>query len=107
SLFGVFASSSEPTEKPLLGMTPSPAAYADYLEERKKRESELEQFRESKEREALAQLRERAGDYMLAAYDSQHLTDKSKAEGLARERKLDPTVVQHWISYLEKTAQPT
>ena len=25
---------------------------------------------------------------MLAAYDSQHLTDKSKAEGLARERKL-------------------
>ena len=46
-----------------------------------------------------SQLRQRASEYLLAAYDTQGTT-KSKAE-LARERKLDPGAVQRWISSLE------
>ncbi|HKS38888.1 MAG TPA: PSD1 and planctomycete cytochrome C domain-containing protein, partial [Verrucomicrobiae bacterium] len=102
SLYGVFASCSEPSDKPLLGTVSLPKAYDEYAAERKKREDELNHFRETKQQEALTQLRQRAGDYLLAAYDTQRLEDKAKAEGLARERKLDPKTVQKWISKLDE-----
>ncbi len=102
SLYGVFASSSEPSEKPLLGKNSQPAAYNDYLAERKKREDELSDYRATTAAKARAQLRQHAGDYLLTAYEMARMTDKSKAEGLARERKLDPGVAQHWVSNLEK-----
>src|SRR5437867_4225941 len=102
SLYGVFASCNEPADKPLLGAASLPRPYQEYLAERKKREDELNQFRQTKEDEALSQLRQRAGDYLLAAYDTQRLEDKSKAEGLARERKLDPPTVQKWVPKLDE-----
>ena len=97
SLYGVFASSSEPAEKPLLGSSAQPKEYPEYMIERKKREDELNSFRETKIAEVRSQLRQRAGEYLLAAYESQRLDDKSKAEALARERKLDPGVVRRWV----------
>ncbi|PYK96223.1 MAG: hypothetical protein DME19_20400 [Verrucomicrobia bacterium] len=72
------------------------------MTERKKREEELKHFREAKEHEALSQLRQRAGEYLLCAFETQRLSDKSKAEAIARERKLDPGVVQHWVSKLDE-----
>lgn len=96
SLYGVFASSSEPGEKPLLGKNSLPAAYPEYEIERKKREDELETFRTTKQREAVAEVRAKTAEYLLAAYDADNLEDKGKAEELARERKLDPTVLQKW-----------
>jgi hypothetical protein len=101
SLYGVFASSSEPAEKPLLGSSAQPKEYPEYMIERKKREDELTSFREPRIAEVRSQLRRRAGDYLLAAYEYQHLGDKSKGEALARERKLDPRVVQRWVTSLE------
>ncbi|MBI4326953.1 MAG: PSD1 domain-containing protein [Chloroflexi bacterium] len=102
SLYGIFASCSEPAEKPLLGDEARPAAYAEYLAERAKRTQELRQFEETKQTEALATLRQQTGEYLLAAYDTRQLADQSKAEGLARERKLDAGVVRRWIQSLEK-----
>src|SRR5207249_9718198 len=102
SLYGVFASCNEPTDKPLLGTGSLPRQYDEYLAERTKRESELKNFRESKENEALSQVRRRTGDYLLTAFEGQRLNDKSKAEALARERKLDPGTVQRWVSRLDE-----
>ena len=96
SLHGVFASSHEPGEKPLLGTNSLPKEYPQYLEERAKREKELETFRTEKQAEVYDKLRQNVGDYLLAAHDASKLTEKGKQEGLARERKLDPTVVQRW-----------
>jgi len=107
SLYGVFASCNEPDEKPLLGDASRPPAFDEYVAERKKREEELNTFRRTKESEALAQLRQRAGEYLLAAHDTKKLSDASKAEGLARERKLDPTTVQRWVRKLEEWRQQT
>lgn len=101
SLYGVFASCSEPGEKPLLGTAALPKAYPEYLAEREKRENELKTYREIKEAETLSKLRQQVGEYLLAAHDAQKLADKGKQEALARERKLDPTVTQHWINSLE------
>jgi mono/diheme cytochrome c family protein len=107
SLYGVFASSSEPAEKPLLGANLQPPGYAEYLAERKKRQEELTNFRETKEAEAVSQLRQRSGEYLLAAYDASKLTDGSRSEWLARERKLHPGTVQRWRSSLESWSKET
>jgi hypothetical protein len=102
SLYGVFASCNEPADKPLLGTASLPPQYGEYAAERKKREDELKNFRETKEAEALAQVRRRTGDYLLTAFEGQRLKDKSGTEALARERKLDPGTVQRWISKLDE-----
>ena len=101
SLYGVFASCHEPGDKPLLGTAPVPGQYNEYLAERKKGEEELNNFRQAKEHEALTQIRLRTGDYLLAAFEGRRLDDPSKAEALARERKLDPGVVHRWAAQLD------
>ncbi len=99
SLYGVFASSSEPREKPLLGTAALPKEYPEYEAERKKREEELKNFRETKYGEVLAELRAKASDYMLAAVDAEKLDDKGKLDVFAKERKLHPIGVRRWMSF--------
>jgi mono/diheme cytochrome c family protein len=102
SLYGVFASSTEPSEKPLLGAASLPAEYPEYEKERQKRLEELTTFRETKYEEVRADLRAKASDYMLAAFDAQKLEDKGKVENLAKERKLAPVGVRRWMNFLEE-----
>jgi REP element-mobilizing transposase RayT len=104
-LYAVFASTSEPAEKPVLGAPPVPADHAAYLAEKRKRDDELQAFRAAKERETRERLRRHAGDYMLAAHEAKPVTDPGRREALARERKLDPKIVQRWIAHLEQAAQ--
>jgi hypothetical protein len=101
SLYGVLASSSEPSEKPLLGTASLPREYPAYQAERKKRLDEQAKFRAEKEGDVLAQLRARASEYMLTAIEAQKLNDNSKTENLAKERKLDPGVVRRWMEFLK------
>jgi hypothetical protein len=101
SLYGVFSSSMEPTEKPLLGTESLPAAYPEYQAEHDKRVKDREKFVHDNEEKALDLLREKAGEYLLAAYDGKKLGEDSKVESLAKERKLDPGVVRRWMSKLD------
>ena len=107
SLYGIFASSHEPEEKPFLGISPPENFHAEYLAEKKKREGAVKSFREQKSADILSTLRLKSGEFMLAALDTQRLTDKSKSETLARERKLDPGVVQRWVNSLAAWANAT
>lgn len=102
SLYGVFANSTEPSEKPLLGENVSAILHKEYLAERNKRSEELETFREGKEKETQARIRQQTGEYLLAAFDAFQLTDKSKTEAMVRERKLHPMTAQKWVAKLEK-----
>lgn len=95
SLYGVFASSHEPSEQPLLGSASMPTEYPQYLEERKNREKELADFRESKQQEVLAKVRSQVGDYLLAVRDAE-AAEEDKREGLVRERKLQPSLYRHY-----------
>ena len=109
SLYGVFASSMEPDEEPLLGGPENPKAREEYEAERKKRTEERTRYRQTKEAEMSARLRRQAGEYLLAAYDGQQATNKSDTDGLAHQRKLDPGVLHRWMSSLEawsKTNHP-
>ncbi|HEY0456689.1 MAG TPA: PSD1 and planctomycete cytochrome C domain-containing protein, partial [Verrucomicrobiae bacterium] len=100
SLYGIFASCNEPAEKPLLGKQAMPRDYPAYLEERKKRQDELKEFRETKQAEVVTKLRGSIGDYLLALHDGTKSDDK--LERLARERKLDPGVARKWRDYFAK-----
>jgi hypothetical protein len=107
SLYGVFNSSEEPGEKPLLGPNPDPARAAQYEEARAARQKELQEFRAERTAEVARKLRERAGEYLLAAQDSMGL-DWTNLESLARGRSLDPGLVGAWKGRLEQwQASPT
>jgi hypothetical protein len=107
SLYGIFASSHEPKDEPLLGIPAPKELQEKYEKEKKKRDDAVKSFRDEKTTEMYSQLRNRSGEYLLAAFDTSHLSDKSKAENLARERKLDPGVVQRWNESLAKWSNST
>lgn len=107
SLYGVFDSSQEPAERPLLGITPPEELHQQYLDEKKRREAALSEFQTAKSREVLSQNRARAGDYLWIALEVERMEDKSNAETIARERKLDPLLVTKWRNHLKNWATPT
>jgi hypothetical protein len=101
SLYGVFASSEEPAEKPLLGSIPDPVRHAEFEAERQRRTRERDEFVQTKENEHREKLRRSVGDYLLAAHETQGKSDADREE-LARSRKLSPEVVQRWQKALEE-----
>jgi len=101
SIYGVFASSEEPGEKPLLGDKALPKEYPEYLAEKKKRDEESKKFRQEKEAELMTKLRSQVGEYLLAAAETKKL-DRDKRESIARERKLTPRLVIRWNDRLEE-----
>ena len=102
ALHGVFASSQEPGELPLLGAAPDPVKHDDFLKQRAAIEKEIEDFKAAEVAKFLSELRQHAGDYMLGAAEAPDPADASKFDTFAGERKLEPTVLRRWIAYLEK-----
>jgi hypothetical protein len=101
SLYGVFASSMEPVEEPLLGIEAPAKAREEYLAEHKKRVEERDKYRQEQERAMAAQLRSQSGDYLLAAYEVQRSTNKPDADGVAHAHKLDPEMLRRWMAGLD------
>jgi hypothetical protein len=107
SLYGVFASSTEPAENPLLGPPKQSKQRDDYLAERERRINERVEFRRASEEEISAKLRRQTPDYLLAAHDVSALSNAVSADELAHKRKLDPGVLHRWIKNLEdRSKQP-
>ena len=109
ALYGVFSSSEEPGEKPLLGENPNPALRSAFAAEQKKRMTERADFREKKTQEGRRMVRERAADYWLAVHDANSLKEAQEVEALARSRKLDPGLASNWKAKLaewSKTFHP-
>jgi mono/diheme cytochrome c family protein len=104
SIYGVFASSEEPAEKPLLGDAALPKAYPEYLVEKKKREDELKEFRTTKTNELMAKLRSQVSAYLLTAAESKEIKDREKREAFVRERKLAPNIVYRWRERFDELA---
>ena len=112
SLYGVFASSHEPTEKPLLGMKPDATQHVAYVAEKKKREEEMEKYRVEQLDKQLANLRKRSADYLLAADEVDPKVARASAgasrqnrDNYFQERKLVPAVVSRWQDFLAKDAK--
>ena len=102
SLHGVFASSQEPSELPLLSELHDSPEYQDYLKQREKIQSEIEDFKLKQVEKFMDGLRQHVGDYLFGAHEVGLRNDPAKFETFAGERKLNPIVLRRWISYLEE-----
>jgi mono/diheme cytochrome c family protein len=104
SLHGIFASSEEPGELPLLGELRDSAQYQDYLKQKAKIESEMADFKDKEVAKYLDELRQHVGDYMLGAHDAAHI-EADKFDLFAGERKLEPKVLHRWMTELDNRAK--
>ena len=102
ALYGVFASSREPDELPVLtGAEVDPAQRAAFEKELEERERKFETTRVRHHAAALREARERSVDYWEAARDAEGM-DGSARDSLARERKLSPEILNRWVDRLRQ-----
>ncbi len=103
SLYGVFASSQEPGERPLLRYDANSPLYLDYKEELARITAEWNDYRISNQEGALSKAREQTGDYLQVLYDARAM-NRSETENLVKERKLGPAIAFRWQKYLSDLA---
>ena len=75
ALHGVFASSVEPDELPVLGIAPDPKAYAEYLSKRKPLQAKWDNFIRKQEAVVLKQHRQQTAQYLLLSREPTKLAE--------------------------------
>jgi cytochrome c553 len=105
SLHGVFASSIEPSEGPLLVQPEANPAYDEYLKEAAKIEAEVEEFHERESARFVAGMLWKAGDYLMAMHDAQKDRERGSYRLLARQRGLDSELAEIWLEMLKPLAR--
>lgn len=110
SLHGVFASSKEPKEGPVLEEPKNTPAYRDFLKELKARETSYEDFRTKVTHDIADELSSKAGDYMMALVDFKKATNgELSRNGFMLKRGLSTAWGAQWennLRYLEKKKDP-
>ena len=101
SLYGVFASSHEPGEKPFISDAVDPIQRAAFDEERKRREDKLNNYKREQYARVREQVKKQSGDYIWAAHRAAEVP-ADKVDELARKDKLDPELTRRWMRYLAK-----
>ena len=101
SLYGVFASSHEPGEKPFISDAVDPIQRAAFDEERKRREDKLNNYKREQYAAVREQVKEQSGDYIWAAHRAAKVPS-DKVDELARKDKLDPELTRRWMRHLAK-----
>lgn len=109
SLHGIFASSEEPGELPLLKPIQDSPQYEDYLKAKAKIQQEIVDFEEKEIEKFRADLRKSVGDYLMAADGAGKLEDQSKFDDFAGNQKVLPEILRRWMADLDtrrKQADP-
>ena len=101
SLYGVFASSHEPGDKPFISAAIDPIERVAFDEERKRREDKLSNYKREQYARVREQVKEQTGDYVWAAHRAAKLP-AGKVDELARKAKLDPELTRRWMRHLSK-----
>ena len=100
SLYGVFASSQEPGERPLLEFDSTSSLYRDYEKELASITSEWNEYRIFNQEGALSKARKQTGDYLSVLFDAREMS-RSEMENLVKKRKLGPVIAFRWQTYLK------
>ncbi len=100
ALHGIFDSSEEPGELPLLKPLTDSPQYQDYLKEVAKINKEIGEFEEKEIEKFRADLRKNVGDYLIAANEASKLEDQSKFDDLAGNQKVLPVILRRWMTVL-------
>ena len=103
ALYGVFASSDEPSVAPLLGPPPRTEEYRKFERELGRREADLESFVRTAYDRLIEGSKRRAGEYLLAAHAAK---DKPKTDEfmlIADGQDLNPSMIARWRAALDRT----
>ncbi|HEU5117918.1 MAG TPA: DUF1549 domain-containing protein, partial [Isosphaeraceae bacterium] len=108
SLYGVFASCTEPEELPLIGESTGPQAEA-YQKERAKRTEEVARYLEDRRRDFEKETREKAEVYLLAAHELNFETGRrnAKLDEIVRERSLRPELLRRLMQTWKRVENDT
>jgi Protein of unknown function (DUF1553)/Protein of unknown function (DUF1549)/Planctomycete cytochrome C len=103
SLHGVFESSFEPAELPLLGNRPESAAYRKFEAEMRTLEGARDKFKAAKRIEIQDQFRLKTPAYLAAAWRdrAKETTSQRKAPG----SELRPLLIRRWVLYLKRMTE--
>ncbi len=106
SLYGVFRSSVEPGELPLIE-TPDPndPVYQDYLNVLKQKETEVDDYIQQVHGELMTHSHEKTGDYILGAHFAKDITDNEAFLRLAKDRALNHQILKRWTDFLKTKAE--
>jgi hypothetical protein len=101
SLHGVFNSSIEPREGPVLEEPKETPLYRDYKNQLAAREAAVTAFREKVEDEMGANWRTKIAEYLMALQEHKKLTNGMTRDAFMQRRRLQPRVAQAWNAYLK------
>jgi len=102
SLHGVFASSEEPAEEPMLFPPADKAAFADFNKQVEEIEAAIAGIRASEEGKVLAQFRGAVDKYLLGARELNLSAKKPTALVFSRQKGFDPDIFDRWVESLKK-----
>ena len=105
SLYGVFASSVEPKEMPLIASPKQSEAYQAYMQELAKRTAAVEQFMAENQRRMEHLLRSQVTHYLVHIVQGE--TDRLDDEAISFSADdLRPSILNRWKNYLAAHAKP-
>ncbi len=99
SLYGIFASSGEPVEKPVIA--PTNAAYAGYLVKRKEMDDRIASTREGFIKELYGDYTRHAAVYLLAT-----TMNEREAAAYVKKNGADPMLVKNWDGIVRGSFRP-
>ena len=103
SLYGVFASTVEPADPPLLDPPPDTPRYRKFAKELQTRERKLADFLDQRRAELIASTKSRAAEYLLEAHAARDRPVTDDFMLIADGVDLNPAMIVRWRSYLERT----
>ena len=101
SLYGVFASSQEPGELPLLGDPAKTPGYTEFLAAQAEKEREVEQWLDKKRIATEDELRSRLADYLIHFAKSLPPNDAKEVKRIGDRGAMRPPAVGRWHNYLK------
>jgi hypothetical protein len=101
SLFGVFASSTEPAELPLLNGLPVSAAYHKFEAEMRGLDRGRDDFKAAKRVELQDQVRLKSAEYLRAGWESRGKDAATDRKGI-NPQGLRTLLVRRWAVYLDR-----
>ncbi|NUM52084.1 MAG: DUF1553 domain-containing protein [Candidatus Hydrogenedentes bacterium] len=106
ALYGVFRSSVEPPELPLIKEPdPNNPKYQDFLAKLKEAKDAERALVKELHVTLLTHAREKVEAYLLAAHDAKDITDEGAFKTIARDRELRWQLVGRWRDFLKKKSE--
>ncbi len=107
SLYGVFASTIEPKDAPLIGMGQKTKENLDYETESGKLQAEVTKYRDDRLKDIQASLRKTkaVADYLLAAQEARAMKNDEEIKNFAQKKDLTAFILTRWKNLLDKTSK--